>query len=58
MSIKVKYVGEGFLSGIPARDLSEEEWAALSKEEQKLAISSGLYEVIKPAGKKAEKEGE
>jgi predicted flap endonuclease-1-like 5' DNA nuclease len=40
----IKYVGVGeFLSGIPARDLTEAEWESLSKAQQKAAIESGLY---------------
>jgi hypothetical protein len=53
----IKYVGDGeFLSGIPARDLTEAEWESLSKEQQKAALNSGLYEKSKP--KKTAKRGD
>lgn len=36
-----------FILGVPARDLTEEEWAGLTEQEQKTALDSGLY---KPQG--------
>jgi len=57
---KYKYVGGGeFYHGIPARDLSEADWARLSQEQQKLVAAGPLYEAVekKAAGKsKANKE--
>lgn len=43
-----KYVGKQgeYLPGIPARNLTDEEWDELSKEERKAAVASGLY--VKP----------
>lgn len=42
--IAVRYVGEGkFLPGIPARDLSVDEWAALSDEVRGVCLSEGMY---------------
>lgn len=53
----IKYKGiKAFIQGIPARDLTDVEWNALSKEQQKAAIESGLYEL--PAKQKTAKEGE
>lgn len=48
----LKYVGDGFLAGVPARDLTDEEAAQYGGE--KALVASGLYV---PAGKadKAEK---
>jgi hypothetical protein len=39
-----KYIGNGaFLQGVPARDLTNKEWDALSKERQADLIRLGLY---------------
>jgi len=44
---KVIYIGQGyFLGGVPARDLTAEEWSKLDKDIQKRAIALGLYEVV------------
>lgn len=41
----ILYLGDGteFVPGIPARDLTEDEWAALGEEAQAFALASGLY---------------
>lgn len=40
----IKYVGNGsYFAGIPARDLSDEEFAALPENHQQALLSSGLY---------------
>lgn len=45
----IRYIGDGnFLTGIPARDLSLEEWGELSGVIQVALIGQGLYEL--PAG--------
>jgi hypothetical protein len=51
--VKFKYVGRGgeFLHGIPARDLTEEDWAGLTKEQREMVEVSLLY---KKAEAKAE----
>lgn len=52
-----------FLNGVPARDLSDDDYAALSDEQQADVAASGLYNVRadpepdKPAGKADTKEG-
>ncbi|HEY8311985.1 MAG TPA: hypothetical protein VIG47_15580 [Gemmatimonadaceae bacterium] len=39
------YVGNGhFVSGVPARDISDAEFALLGDEERANVVSSGLYE--------------
>jgi hypothetical protein len=61
--MKLKFVGEGFLPGVPARDLGEDE---IEKHGGAAAlIASGLYEEVKvaqpaekKAAEKATKEGE
>ena len=54
--MKLKYVGAGFLPGVPARDLTADE--AVTYGGAKALIASGLYIEDKPAaGKKADKEG-
>jgi hypothetical protein len=53
----ITYKGNGeFVSGVPARDLTEAEWEQLSKEQKKAALDSGLYEKSKP--KKTAKRGD
>lgn len=57
------YKGGGFLTGIPARDLSAAEWEALTDGQQQAAIDSNLYEILpdkkqKPAKKGSESGGE
>ena len=49
--IKVRFVGPpgDYISGIPARDLTSEDWERLSPEQQKRALKSGLYKKV--AGK-------
>lgn len=39
----ITYNGGGYFAGIPARDLTQEEWDALTGEQQKMALDSGLY---------------
>lgn len=42
----VRYVGDGsFLLGVPARDLTAEEWAALGPAGQATLLYAGLYVV-------------
>lgn len=57
--MKLKYIGDGFLPGVPARDLTEDEVKEFGG--LKVLLASGLYEKAedeKPAaGKKADKEG-
>lgn len=36
MAIKVKYLGGGNLPGIPARDLTDEDWGGLDADQKKL----------------------
>lgn len=39
-----KYTGNGaFLQGVPARDLTKQEWDALSADQRGAALSLGLY---------------
>lgn len=41
------YKGGGYFAGVPARDMSAEEWAKLPKEIQKAALKADLYELDK-----------
>lgn len=54
--IKYRYVGDrAFHCGIPARDLTEADWAQLSPEQQQVVKNSPLYEpAVKATPKKAE----
>lgn len=47
MAIKARFKGKGteYLNGVPARDLDEDDLAALDPETRKLVRSSDLYEV-------------
>lgn len=44
---RVRYVGDGsaWVNGVPARDLTHEEWTALTDEQRKTCLSTNLYEV-------------
>lgn len=54
--IVAKYVGGGaFLSGVPARDLEDGDWARLSGPKQDLVKLSPLYEMVEPEKKPAKK---
>jgi len=55
---KYIYSGRGIIQGVPAKDLTQEEFEALPKGTQELAIDSGVYKIEndKPA-KQAVKEG-
>lgn len=55
--MKLKYVGDGFMPGVPARDLNDEEVAQHGGE--KALVASGLYEKVKdePAKKAEPKDG-
>lgn len=50
--IKYKFSGRqgsllrGFLNGIPARDLTEDDWARLSEMERLAVEKSGLYAAV------------
>lgn len=41
----VRYTGDGtqYLEGVPIRDLTPDEWQALSDATRALALASGLY---------------
>jgi hypothetical protein len=43
----IKYKGDGsqYVPGVPARDLTTDEFKALSQEQQKAVLESGLYEM-------------
>jgi hypothetical protein len=57
MASKLKYIGGGFIAGVPARDLSAEEAAQYGEKE---LLASGLYvrEDDHPAEKPAKKSKE
>lgn len=42
----VRYVGPGYLLGVPARDLSVGEWDALTDVQRSAVGWSGIYEVV------------
>lgn len=45
-AVKATYIGSGaFVMGIPARDISVEEWDAMSTETQAAIARCGLYEM-------------
>ncbi len=52
--MKIIYNPEaGYWQGVPARDLTQDEWQALPKELQKHLVEIGMYKV-----EKSKKEGE
>lgn len=49
--VEVLYIGFGaFLPGVPARDLSAAEWAALDEETRELALALDLYQEVRDEG--------
>ena len=57
--MKITYnADKGFYSGVPARDLTEAEWAAIDKELQKTLLDLGLYEVKQAKKEEIKKESE
>ena len=42
-----KYIGDGWIHGIPAKDLSDEEFGKLTKEQQEQVRNSPLYQIEK-----------
>lgn len=56
--IRFVYTGRGgeFLHGIPARDLSEDDWAGLTKEQQEMVQVSRLYKEVKAEARKDQEE--
>lgn len=48
----VRFVGDGasWVMGVPARDLTTEEWVGLSDEQRAAAVGSKLYEIDKDGG--------
>lgn len=42
-----KYKGIGFIAGIPARDITESDFANFSKRIQDIIKTCGLYELVK-----------
>lgn len=54
MDEKVKYIGVGFINGVPTRDLTIDEWKALDNETRNLCLSSGNYKVDDKPVKKSE----
>ena len=49
--MKYKYTGKGMIHGVPARDLSEDEWNALTEQARETGIKFGIY-VVAESGKK------
>ena len=45
--VQVRYVGPGFLLGVPARDLSVDEWVALTDSQRDAALHSKVFEIMK-----------
>lgn len=47
MAIRARFKGEGgaYHTGIPARDLSEDDWEELTTEQRETARKSALYDV-------------
>jgi hypothetical protein len=44
MAVKFKYIGDGYLPGIPARDLTDEDIEALTPEQRKDVKAAAIYE--------------
>ncbi len=44
---KVIYKGGGYFHGLPARDMTADEWAQFDKQLTRAALQAGLYQVVK-----------
>ena len=53
----MEYIGPGYISGIPARDLTAAEFKALTAAQQEIVKTCGLYEVKKTT-RRRKKDGE
>lgn len=53
----VRYIGAGmvFFSGMPAKDMSEDEWNSYPETWQKAAIAGGVYAINQKTPKKGPK---
>jgi hypothetical protein len=54
--IVARYTGEGYVFGVPARDLNADEWSNLSEENRKIALSSGTHQMVQESPKSTKKE--
>jgi len=43
--MKAKYLGGGYIQGVPARDIPQDEWETLGSRKQELVKQSGLYRI-------------
>ena len=41
-----RYTGEGYVFGVPARDMTKSEWDALSKERRDVALKTGTHKIL------------
>ncbi len=58
MTRKAIYIGKGaYIEGVPARDLSADEWAEIPPELQDKAIAAGTHKLVR-AEAAPKKEGE
>ncbi len=48
MTVMWQYVGPGFLPGIPARDLTSEDWDHMDEAQRSAVRMSGLYREMSP----------
>ncbi len=44
---KYVYLGQGYFVGLPARDMSVDEWKQFPKELTKAALKAGMYKLEK-----------
>ena len=44
---KYVYLGQGYFVGLPARDMSVDEWKQFPKELTKAALKAGIYKLEK-----------
>ncbi len=53
-SMNLKYIGGGYVVGVPARDLTPEEFSALSDDLKSKVLVSGFYQTTVENGQKEE----
>lgn len=53
IAAKFKKDSEGYVEGVPARDLTDEEFAALTDQQKAMVEGSGVYDLRRDAPKEA-----
>lgn len=58
MSLYAIYTKQGYLAGVPAKDMTKSEWEALPKELQDKALKAGTHKIVSARKKKEDESSE